>query len=75
MKHKSLVQEVRRVKVMAKQVNTNSDVMTRCVVFGHLGYLQGVLGQRRQNCSYEAGKARYSVILNELTTIQQQLTK
>jgi hypothetical protein len=75
MKHKSLIQAVRRVKNMAKQVNTNSDLMTRCVVFGQLGYLQGVLGQRRQDCTYETGKARYSVILNELTTIQQQLRR
>ena len=74
MKHKSLIKEVLRVKIMAKQLNSNTDLMTRCVVFGHLGYLQGVLGQRRQDCAYETGKARYSVILNELNTIQKELS-
>jgi hypothetical protein len=73
MNHKSLIQAVRRVKVMAKELNTNSDLMTRCVVYGELGYLQGVFGQRKQNCSYETGKARYNVILNELTTIRKEL--
>ena len=75
MKHKSLIQAVRHLKNMSNQLNTNSDTMARCVVFGQLGYLQGVLGQRKQDCTYETGKARYTVILNELTTIQQHLRK
>jgi hypothetical protein len=75
MTHEILLNEVRSEFRIGGRSNNTTDLHTRSLIMGKLGYLQGVLGYRADIAKGQAEKGRYALFLNEVDNMVKEVAR